>query len=260
MSKFIDGLKQVSQEAPQPIGFRTAQAASAKPRIQLLACLGEGDIDNAADYVAGADAAMLRLSKPDSGMKSVQKISKDVSGIPWGGWLAGDIKGTKQLVKSGGCDFVVFAAVSTPLAALQDDKVGKIIEVEASISEGLLRVVNELPVDAVLIKAEGEDKQSLTWHDLMLFQRFTTLLTKPLLVSVPAKVTSREIEAVWEAGVDGVVVELGGGKPEGEVKKLRKVINELPYPAPDKQKKTDAIIPGTSRNSGAVIEVEEEEM
>ena len=258
MSKFIDGLKRVSQEAPQPMGFRTGQLASAKPRIQLLACLGEGDIDNAADYTTGADAVILRLSKPDSGMKSVQRVSENISGIPWGGWLTGDIKGTKQLVKAG-CDFVVFAAGGTSLAALQDDEVGKIIGVEAAISEGLLRAVNELPVDAVLIKAEGEDKQSLTWYDLILFQRFTTLLTKPLLVSVPSNITAREIEAIWEAEVDGVVVELGGGKPEGEVKKLRKVIDELPYPAPDKQKKTDAIIPSTSRNSDAVVEVEEEE-
>ena len=258
MSKFIDRLKQVSQAGPQPMGFRTEQTVSARPRIQLVASVTEGDIDNLVDYVTGADAAMLCISRIDSGTKILEKISKAVPEIPWGGWLGGAAKGTKRLAKVG-CDFVVFPTTSTALATLKDDEMGKIIQVETSLSEGLLRAVNELPVDAVLIDPEQEGKGSLTWYHLMLFQRFATLLTQPLLVKIPSKMTANELQALWEAGVDGVVVETGAGKPAEELKRLRRVINTFSFPSPRKREKKEALLPGFSKDTETVAEVEEED-
>ena len=98
---------------------------------------------------------------------------------------------------------MVFPAANTPLTLLQNDEIGKILEIESSLSEGLLRAANELPIDAVLITTEQEGEYFLTWHHLMLFQRFANLLTKPLFVSIPSSVTANELQALWETGVDG---------------------------------------------------------
>ncbi|MFC2016393.1 hypothetical protein ACFLUF_01640, partial [Chloroflexota bacterium] len=139
-------------------------------------------------------------------------------------------------------------------------EVGRILEVEASLGEGLLRAANELPIGAVLIAGEQREDYSLTWQHLLLFRRFADLLTKPLLVSVPSNVTAGELQALWEAGVEGVVVEVTVEQPQDRLKELRQVIDKLPFPSPRQREKTEALLPRISPESSIVtIEEEEEE-
>ncbi len=259
MSKLIDKLKLVSQAVPQPVGFRTTQSVLPKSKILLVASLVQANVEDLANYVAGADAGLLHISKLSSGAKTLQKISQVVPDIPWGGWLRASGQGEiKQMVKVG-CDFVIFPAANTSLAIFQGDEVGKILEVEPSLSEGLLRAVNELPIDAVLIASEQAEGYFLTWHHLMLFQRFAGLLTKPLLVSIPLSVTASELQALWGAGVDGVVVEVGVGQPAERLKKLRQLIDKIVFPSPRKRKKAEALLPYIGRETSVVTEEEGEE-
>ena len=249
MSKLIDKLNQVAKAVPQPIGFRTAQSASTKTKILLIASLAQ------ANNVSGADAVLI--TKLSSGAKSIQKIARSLPDIPWGLFL-GDIgrRGIGPMVEAG-CDFVVFPA-STALDIPEGDKVGKILQVEASLSEGLLRAVNELPTDAVLIASEQEGEYSLTWRHLMLFQRFADLLIKPLLVSMPLNVTANELQILWETGVDGVVVEMGSGQPVGRLEELRQTIDKLTFP-PRQRGKVEALLPRIGEETSPVTEAEEEE-
>ncbi len=255
MSRFIDKLKQVSPAVSQPMGFGVRQPVSVKPKMLLVASLAQADVDRLADYVAGADAGLL-LVKAGSGVKSLPKIARAVSDIPWGVWLAGSQQEIKQMAKVGG-DFAVFPAASTPLAAFQDDEVGKILEVEPSLSEGLLRAVNEMPVDAVLVAGEPGEADFLSWQHLALFWRFAGLLTKPLLVTVPLKVTAGELQALCEAGVDGVVVAVAAGQPQDRLKELRRVIDKL---APSRQRGKVAVsLPAVGGGASAAAEEEDEE-
>ena len=256
MSRFIDKLKQTSLAVPQPMGFK-AIPASLKPRMLLVASLAEANVESLADYVAGADAGLLPISKLSSGVKTLKETSQAVPGIPWGGWLRNIGNREIEQIAKVGCDFVVFPAVTTPLAIVQNEKVGKILEVETSLSEGLLKAIDELPVDAVLIG--GEKKESLTWHHLMLFQRFADLLTKHLLASIPPNVTANELQALWEAGVDGVVIEVGAGRPADRLKKLRQAIDKLAFPSQRKRGKAEALLPHIGRESSIITEEDEEE-
>jgi len=257
MSRFIDRLNQVSQAVPQLMGFRAAQPVSPRPKILLIASLAQANVDDMANYVAGADAGLLTISKLSSGAEALQKVCQVVSDIPWGGWLRDSSReGIKRMVTVG-CDFVVFPAANTSLVILQSDEVGKILQVEVSLSEGLLRTVDDLPVDAVLIAGEQEGEYSLTWHHLMSFQRFANLLTKPLLACVPSNVTANELQVLWEAGVDGVVIEVGVGKPAGRLNELRQAIDKLTFPLPRKRGKAEVLLPRIGGEGG--IETEEEE-
>jgi len=259
MSRFIDKLSQVSRNVSQYMGFRKTQPASEKPKILLIASLAGTSVGGLVDYVAGADAGLLRIPKLSSGAKTLKEMSQAVTDIPWGGWLRNtDQSGIKQMAKAG-CDFVVFPAANTPLALLQNDEIGKILEVESSLSEGLLRAVNELSIDAVLIAAEQEGEYFLTWHHLMLLQRFANLLTKPLLVSIPPNVTATELQALWGAGVDGVVIEVGAGQPADRLKKLRQVIDKLAFPSQRKRGKAEALLPHIGSEASVVTEEDEEE-
>lgn len=260
MSKFIDKLKQVSQVEPQTMGFRAVQKISAKPGMLLVASLAQPAVSGLADYVAGADAVILPVPKTGSGVKTLQKVSQAVSDIPWGVWLEDEAKGGINQVTQAGCDFVIFPAANTSLDILQDDDdVGKILQVEASLSDSLLRTIDGLPVDAVLIATEQEEKGSLVWHHLMLFRRFASLLTKPLLVFVPSRVTSNELQALWDAGVDCVIVGVEAGQHAGGLKELRQTIDKLVSTPLRRRGKTEALLPYVSRGTDVVTDEEEEE-
>lgn len=258
MSRFIDKLKRVSQATPQPMGFRATQPSSDKLGVLLIANLAQADVDSLADRVAGADAGLLRIAKLNSGAKALGKVSQAASDIPWGGWLEGIAKEEVEQMAKVGFDFVVFPPASTSLAILKDNQVGKILQVEASLSEGLLRAVNELPVDAMLIAGEQEGEHFLTWQHLMSFQRCADLLAKPLLVSTPLNVSANELQALWEAGVNGVVVGVGAGQPAERLKELRQVIDKLVLPSPRKQRTAEPLLPQTYISEETEIATEEE--
>jgi len=91
----------------------------------------------------------------------------------------------------------------------------------------------------------------------MLLRHFVKLLTKPLLVSVPAKVTVNELQVLWEAGVDGVIIEVGVGQPKQRLKKLRRATDKLSFSSRHKQRKAGALLPHIAEKR--VIPDEEEE-
>jgi len=259
MSKLIDKLNQVSKTVPQPMGFRAASEVAKRPKMQIVAGVAESDIDSLADSVDGADSVMMSIPKAGLGIEALKEISKVLSGVPWGAWLGGIAKGKMKQMIENGCDYVVFPAADTSLGTPSGEEVGKILQIETSLSEGMLRTINQLPVDAVLVSTEQKGKYDLTWHQLMLFQRIANMVTKPLLVPIPANTAASELQVLWDAGVDGVVVETGAGKPAEELRKLRKVIDGLTFPATRKHEKREAVLPRVDKDAEAVAEIEEEE-
>ena len=251
MSQFISKLTLASQGGPQPIGFKAGQPVPPRPRMLLVASLAQANVDSVADYVAGADAGLLRISRLGADTKVLQEYSEAVPDIPWGGWLRDISRREMSQMKRIGCDFVVFPAGAS-LAILQNDEVGKILEVEASFDEGLLRTIDELPVDAVLIAGEQKGDYFLTWQHLMRFWRFTSLLAKPLLVSVPSTVVADELQMLWEAGVDGVIVEAG----VGGLKDLRQAVDKLTFPLQRRRRKAEALLPYISPERDIATEEE----
>jgi hypothetical protein len=255
MSKFIDELRRVSQVGLQPMGFRAAQAVPPKPRPLLVATLAQVDVDRLADFVAGADAGLLRIAELSSEAKTLGEICQAMSDIPWGGWLKEGVREEIKPIAEAGCDFVVFPAANTSLAILQDNKLGKILEVEPLLDGGLLKAIDDLPVDAVLIAGEQRKGNFLTWHHLMLFRRCADLLTKPVLVSAPSNVTASELQALWEVGIVGIVVET---QPVGRLAELRRMIDKLTF-LPSKRRKAEPLLPYIRGETEIVPEEEEEE-
>jgi len=259
MSKFIDNLNRISQAAPQPMGFGASKVAQPKHQIQLVAAVTGDDTGTLADYTTGADVGLLRLTKLGSDAKTSKKLAPTKPDIPWGVWLEGTASERLKQALETDFDFAVFSAATTTLTMPPDDGVGIVIQVEASIAEGVLRTVNELPVDAVLVTPQTEEENTLTWHQLMLYQRFASLVTRPLLVLIPPGTGADELQLLWEAGIDGVVVEVGAKQPSGEVARLRQTIDGLKLPVARKRQKIDALLPRGGRDAEAMAEIEEEE-
>jgi len=258
MSKFIEKLSQLSQGVTQPIGFRPRQSTPPRPKIQLVASLAQEDAESLVSHIAGADAVLLQLSNLSSGSQTLKKVSQVAADIPWGGWLKTSGQGGIGPLIKAGCDFVVFP-IDTPLTIFNKEEVGKVLEVDASLNDGLLRVLNGMPIDAVFFATEEKTEVSLTWQHLMLFQRLGDWLTKPLLVPVPSKITGDELQTLWEAGVDGVVLTVTSELSSGRFKELRQVINELAFPAPRRREKPEPLVPRIRPETRVEAEEEEEE-
>lgn len=255
MSKFIDKLQRQEKGEAKPIGFGRTKASSTSVKMQLVASLAQEHTERAADFAEGVDALLLRISTADA--RKLEAFTKAIPDILWGARLEGSALKKIKPVEKAGSDFIVFSAGSTPLKILEGDT-GRILEVEKTINEGLLRATNELPVDAVLI-AEEEDK-TLTWHDLMLFRRFADLLAKPLLASIPSEVTADELQAIWDAGVKAIVVKVTPEKAQEKLKELRQAIDRLVAPSIHRKERIEPLLPRLSQEpTSFTVEEEEEE-
>ncbi|MDP2931757.1 MAG: hypothetical protein Q8O05_04570 [Chloroflexota bacterium] len=254
MSRFIDKLSQVSQVASSPMGFKAVLSAAARPKMVLAVVFAEASTEGLADYVAGADVAILSI-KSGSGISGLKKMAEAALAIPWGGWLSDVADEDIESLAKAGADFVVFPETAS-LALAGKSELGKVLQIDASLDAGLLRAIEDLPVDAVLV--ETDKKEGLSWHSLLLFQRLAGLLTKPLLVSLPSTVTQLELQALLEVGVDGIIVEAKVGEAARRLGELHQMIDMLtPVPA-RKRKKAEPVVPYI-RPEAEVVEEEEEE-
>lgn len=256
MSKFTDRLNRVTHSAPQPIGFRALQTA-APPVMQLVARL-VGDADPAPGRLKGADAALAPVTAITSGAARLKKLAKDAPDIIWGASLEEKSRDDLEKTANLGADFVLFPAAGTPVSVPPEDGAGVIIEIEASISDTVLRTVNDTPVDAVLVSDEERGEGPLTWAGMLRLQRVTKLLSLPLLVAVPATVAADELRVLSEAGIAGIVVDLGGKETGDLLAGLRKTIDGLPPPV-RKRRRTEAVVPQVGQETAAAAEEEEEE-
>ena len=264
MSRFIDKLNWVLGTGLKTMGFRPGQVVSPKPKILLVASLAQANFSDLADYVAGADAGLLHISTL-GGIEALKQCSQAVPDIPWGRWLRG-VAGGETSLDSIECDFVVFP-VDTPLGIFENAQagqkqaevgikgaeVGKVLEVGASLSEGLLGTIDTLSVDAVLVSGGREEGYPLTWQDVMLFRHFADSMTKPLLVPVSLKVTARELQVLWEAGVESVIVGVEASRPPGKLRELREAIDKLAFPSPRRRGKAEALLPRTGGETGSAV-------
>lgn len=233
MSVFIDKLNKLTRVESTPIGFRREKTDSAARKIQLVSLVSKSE-----EEYSGADAVLINIRDKGTGSESVSELQ---DGISWGAWLKDTRQKELKQLKDSGCDFIVFPAESTPLDIIEEQDLGKVLEIDTSISDPMLRSIVELPVDAILVSVGQSKSNSLTWYDLMILQRFGGFPKKPLLARVPIKISSAELEALWEAGVMAVV-------SDGNIDKIRKAIDKADFTKARKHEKNEPVLRQVSDN------------
>jgi hypothetical protein len=242
MSRLIEEFKRTSRTATPAMGFRTDRTAAPAPKMLLIASLEAKTIKGQVGSLDAAHAVLVRLAGATLTAKSAQTMAASLPDLPWGFYLENDAdKKVATLIKAG-ADFLVFPAAGRIYAATGDDKVGKILQVESSMDDGLLRAVNDLPVDAALVADTYENSGPLVWHQLMIYQHLANFISKPLIITAPASTNEAELKVLWEAGVDGITVEVAAVGAEG-LKTLRRAIDSLPPRSARKRGKAEALLP-----------------
>ncbi|MGD0794690.1 MAG: hypothetical protein ABR958_03735 [Dehalococcoidales bacterium] len=256
MSRLIDKFQNAAQSSTQPMGFRTSRAAAPEPGILVIVSATPEEAGNAGD-IGNAAAFLIRPNDLTLTAKNFQKIAETLPDVPIGLYLedAGDAE--IAALTEAGCDFLVFPASSRFIAAPTGKKSGRILQVESSMDDSLLRAGNSLPVDAFLA-ADTFSGGSLSWHELMIIQHLANTLARPLILNLPPDATEAELKALYEAGVDGGLVEISALKPGG-LKKLQDAIGKLPPRSARKRGKIDVFLPRAGGEPAAAPPPDEEE-
>jgi hypothetical protein len=252
MSKFVEKLQRVYRGAGAPIGFRKS-AEEELPSLLIIANLTKASAEEAKAIAdAGIDAGIVIGA--GLGAKGFEQLSAAMDNVPLGLFLGSAEK--EEIVKTADLswDFVVFG-LKAPLEAVSREDLGKVLRIEPSLDPGLVRAINELPleVDAVLVAG---DELSVTVERLLICQRFTELLAKPLLLTVHLSVTRAEISSLFQAGVNGLV--LPEKVPAETFAEMKKTIAGLPKAAKRKSKSA-ALLPRLGGGLGTEVQGEEEE-
>jgi len=243
MSRFIDKLKKQSVSAPSPIGFRRALPTEAIPTILLVAGVTIDDAGSPINKIIGADAVLIFDEHDKLSTKMLPKMVKPLSDTPWGIFME-DCGNKSEAQADTGYDFIV-TSPDCPISAVpQNEKTGKILQVESSMDNGLLRATNDLPVDAVLAADTFGESGTLVWHHLMILSNLAAMIRKPLIVPVPRTITGLELKALWDAGIEAVVVPVDTASGE-DLKELHEIAVKL-LPRARKHGKADVILPHPS--------------
>ncbi|MFC1846690.1 hypothetical protein ACFLYS_01340 [Chloroflexota bacterium] len=243
MSRFIKKLNREPQAELPPMGFGRSPKAP-KPRMLLVAEVKAGAAE-ASKLAVGADAILL---------KDTTKSIKDTGDTPCGILLGKN--GSLKTAAEAGVDFIAFPP-GVPLEIVEDEEVGKILVIEASMERDLVKVIGAMPLDAVLVSGEEVEHTPFTWHHFMLLRGIAALCGKPLLLSIAADVGKDELQLLLEAGVAGVVVE---AKNSEEIKELCRIIDSLKPPSKGKKGKIRAIVPMRREETTSVIEEDDEDI
>lgn len=228
MSKLIELLDKTTESSSSPLGFGAASGrVPSNPAIVLIGQASADEVNgNPALSDSKADAVIVTVSSLDgSALDGIQKALKDRL---WGVRVGALNEEQASQLKEKGCDFVVFDPENTAAAVLNDQDLGAIIAVNADLDEETGGAITGLSLDAA-IYAPGESILPLTVQRLIEVQLVRDLVGKHFLISIPAGMTTSDLEALKGAGIAGMVMNLSS---QEDIAKTKEAIGEIPHRRP----------------------------
>ena len=234
MGKLADKLRELARGGGQPIGFAGMAARTQTPRMLVGTHLDAPDQQAVEDAVqSGADVILFQAG-PATTDDMFKTFGTAGQRAMWGGILAMGGRDEVERLSKAKSDFVVLGSGTINADALLAENIDKVLEIDASWDDMLLRTVDQLPITAVLYRALGAE--DLTVQHLMQCQKIIALARKPAFVLLPPAVGVRSLTLLRDAGVYGVVV------PPGAVKDFRMAVHELPAPK-RREERMEATLP-----------------
>jgi hypothetical protein len=254
MSKLAERLRRALRVDAPAMGFGAASRAS-NPSLLLAAILPSASVETASEAASrGVDTCVITRSEHKD--QQIKQVIEALGDVPCGLHLGRvDAEVAAHLAELG-VDYTVFDPEEGLASALLESKLGHVLSLENDLSDIQLRVLEALPLDAVLLRP---CKGPLTVRQQMDLQRISALARKPLILPVSAQVSSGELQVLREAAVVAVAVEAEGkGALEG-LAIVRKLIDELPPRQRRREERGEAILPRIAEAASAASEEEEEE-
>jgi len=199
-----------------------------------------------------ADAGLI-VSK-GTGAKTVKQVVEAAGNVPLGVTVKGMREKEIDELVSLGCDFVVFD-IGEGVAILGRKEVGKLLMIEPSLDQGLVRAINSFEVDGVLI---GGGDSVISVERLLVSRRFVELLEKPVIMMLPSFVTKEELVNLWQGGVDGVVS--ASTQSTEALAELKKMLGDLPKRVRNRRTTAAVVLPRYGGDIGGEEDEQEEKI
>ncbi|HIN05267.1 MAG TPA: hypothetical protein EYM65_03370 [Dehalococcoidia bacterium] len=246
MSKFIDRLDQIKEGAPSGIGFGVQRVQKA-PGMALLAIVSGTDakaVKQVADLIP--DGALVTGVDDPAKLKAACKALGD--GIPWGSAVTGLSEDNAAAFEKEGCDLLAFSLQGTSVAAVGSEDIARILRIDPAMDPEQLRVVDALPVDVLLINGPTSSQWSL--EDLITVAGVARRINKYIIVETSQLPGGKELEALRDAGVDGLAVDIASVNSE-KLAELKKAMLDMPSHRPNKRDRNMALLPRSAFPSGS---------
>lgn len=253
MSKFLERMERITVAAPGGIGFGAARTEKT-PAIALVGLVSGGyakGLKTVSDL--GLDAALLSGIDDAGGLK---RIEKSLPSLPWGVKTSSLTESSAQEFRDSGCDILAFSLENTDASALVADDAARILYVDPDIEERELRTISALPVDVLILPMTGV---SGPWRlaQIASVAAISRRVDKYILVEVSGTPSDKDLEALRNAGVDGLVLDVAAVGADA-LEKLKSAALALPKQRPSGRGRS-AIVPSSVFPSSSAPEPEEED-
>ena len=246
-SKFLERLDEIREGAPPRLGFGPSRGEKT-PGMALVIDISNKISEHLESAVALTPAAIIIRSRygidvPGQDAEAMSLTAK-VAGsrnIPWGGRTGSLSAADAEALRQAGGDLVVFSE-NTKLDAAVSRDLARILTLAPQMPAEDLRDINPLPIDAVLITIPGNPTQ-WTLQDLAAVTRITSRVGKHVLAEIAGAPAPGALEALRDAGIAGLVVDLSLG-PE-TIAQLKTDLLNIPRPGANRRSRPSAILPGS---------------
>lgn len=243
MSELVKKLEQTVRGGTRSIGFGPAKKEKVPPMI-VIALVSGMDEEAARLAIDGkADLMLFDIKDPAGQAYTLDGLASSHGRLPWGARLHKTEKDGIRRLREAGCDFVT---LNGEVAAhiLEEENIGKVLELESSIEDSLLRAVGRLGADALLLDV-GKTAGALTVNQTLGYHRLAGFGGKTSLAFAPHQIS--DLAIMRDVGIRGVVLDMSGKDGEERLKELIEAVQKLP-PAPGKKARDHghALLPAVS--------------
>ena len=244
MSKLLEKLERISEGRAQPLGFSAAASRAKSLPMLVIASVPAGNAGLAALAVEeNVDALLLTIEQRKKEKEALAHISRPEVDIPWGISLHTATQEELDRLVEMNCDYVIFSPDKTPAAVLSEERIGKVLQADLSLSESMARSIARLSVDAVLLSPHGDDGAPLTVHQLMVCEQVAGRVGKRLLAVMPPGLPLEDLESLWGLGVRGLVVDITAEHPKERLSRVREALQKIRTTKKKAGDKVSAVLP-----------------
>lgn len=240
MSRLLDCLEQISISAPAPIGFGVRRVQ--RPPGMALIVQISSDHASGCESISGLTPEAVLLSGIKD-LPALKKLEPKLPSIPWGIRSSSLTEDGVKGYKEAGCDVLAFALADTPVSAITSDDMARVLCLDCDAEERQLRAINPLPVDVVLIDVTNQTGP-WTLGGLANVTAISSRVNKYILISISQPPGEKELEALRDAGVHGLVIDVGSVSMES-LSKLKSDLQAMPRPQPGRKNRNTAVLPSS---------------
>ena len=240
MSKLLDRLDRLARGAPRTMGFSPKAAQESIPTLALLAWLGDTSKPGVAEAASDIVDAFIVSEGVLKGGKSGKRPKIKEGSIIGVAMERPDRQGVEAF-KGNGSDFMVFGIDGTPVDLLEDGDMAHVLRVSSDLEESQIRGLEDLPVDAFLLRRPPLEGP-LSLSHILAISNIRSAVSRYLLLEWSEALTSRELEHLRDLGVDGLVIDMEQGET-AVIATLRERIDQLPPRKPKGEQRSVAMLP-----------------